>query len=137
MTMRTQLNRIETLLLRLDVYCRTELALRPGAPSTPAEFYIIKGSVAVAERLDNEEMEKKKIMTNKTVEDVALAICKDLWAKGLIDMESPPEAFLIPAKITATVAIAAYLKALEEEGKRIISEHDIQELITNRRVYEG
>ncbi len=33
--------------------------------------------------------------------------------------------------------ITAYLKVLEEEGKRVISEHDLQELVTNRKVYEG
>ncbi len=33
--------------------------------------------------------------------------------------------------------ITSYLKVLESEGKRIISEHDLQELVTNRKVYEG
>ena len=49
-------------------------------------------------------------------EKVARAICKDLWAKGLIDMESPPEAFLIPATATATAAITAFLEAAAEQG---------------------
>ncbi|KKL92625.1 hypothetical protein LCGC14_1882790 [marine sediment metagenome] len=49
-------------------------------------------------------------------EKVARAICKDLWAKGLIDMESPPEAFLIPATLTAAVAITAFLEAAAEQG---------------------
>ena len=76
-------------------------------------------------------------MTDRIVKAVALAICKDLQEKGLIDMELPPEHFLIPAYLTATRAIDAFLKALEAEGKRFISEHDLQELITNRKVYEG
>ena len=76
-------------------------------------------------------------MTDKVVEAVAQAICKDLWAKGLIDMSLPPEDFLIPAKVTATVAITAYLEALKEEGKQIISERDIQNLLNNRKIYEG
>ncbi len=37
----------------------------------------------------------------------------------------------------AQAAIAAYLKVLESEGKRVISEHDLQELVTSRKLYEG
>ena len=37
----------------------------------------------------------------------------------------------------AQAAIDAYLKTLEAEGKRIMSERDIQELTTSRKVYEG
>ncbi len=33
--------------------------------------------------------------------------------------------------------ITAYLKVLESEGKRIISESNLQEMITNRKLYEG
>lgn len=37
----------------------------------------------------------------------------------------------------AQAAIDAYLKALEKEGKRIITKADLQELMTYRKVYEG
>ena len=53
---------------------------------------------------------------NDIQEKVALAICKDLWAKGLIDMELPPEDFLLPATVTAYAAITTFLKAAAEQG---------------------
>ena len=54
---------------------------------------------------------------------VARAICKDLWAKGLIDMELPPEHFLIPVMVTANVAIVAFLEAAAEPDERGVSWH--------------
>ncbi|KKK97233.1 hypothetical protein LCGC14_2654800 [marine sediment metagenome] len=58
-------------------------------------------------------------MTNKTLEAVTRAI--------RFSHESRQ----------AQAAIDAYLKALEKEGKCVISKHDLQELTTNRTVYEG
>ena len=37
----------------------------------------------------------------------------------------------------AAAAITTYQTVLKEGGKQIISEHDLQELMTNRNVYEG
>ena len=42
-----------------------------------------------------------------------------------------------PVGEQAKAVIAAHLKALEAEGKRVISEHDLRELTTNRKIYEG
>ena len=59
------------------------------------------------------------------IEKMARAICKDLWGKGLIDMELPPEDFLIPAKLTAFVAIEAMREPtleMEAEMKKRVYE---------------
>ena len=66
------------------------------------------------------------------VEKVARAICQDLWEKGLINMAEKPSAFLIPAKLTAEKAIAAYKDALKEKGLVIVPRE-----LTEEMVYEG
>ncbi len=62
-------------------------------------------------------------------EKVARAICQDLWAKGLIDMESPPDAFLIPAYVTADAAITAFLAAAAEEGWHMRPDEATREMV--------
>ena len=51
------------------------------------------------------------------IEKVARVICQDLWEKGLIDMESPSEAFLTPAKLTAHAAVKAMREPTTEMVK--------------------
>ncbi len=74
-------------------------------------------------------------MTDATVEAVAQAIALKDPRKSL-DID---DCVRIQDRHyqMATAAIAAYLKALEEEGKRVISESNLQELVTNRNIYEG
>ncbi len=69
-------------------------------------------------------------MMSDIQEKVALAICKDLWAKGLIDMESPPEAFLIPAYVTADAAITAFLEAAADKGWHMRPDEAAEEMVT-------
>ena len=92
-------------------------------------------------------------MTDTTVEAVARAFCFAEYAHTGRDGEMVLEqgcsckieadCFEINGYLReemlgqAQAAISTYLKALEKEGKRIISEHDLQELVTNRQVYEG
>ena len=89
-------------------------------------------------------------MTNETLEAVAQAICKSgkfetgegtcsfVCMDQLGDARRGPcsHALGIHNKLANNI-IAAHLEALEKEGKRVISEHDLQELVTNRKVYEG
>ena len=86
----------------------------------------------------------------KTLEAVTRAICKSgrfetgegtcafVCMDQLGDARKRPcvHALRIHSKLAQAV-ITAYLEVLEKEGKRIVSEHDLQELITNRKVYEG
>ena len=89
-------------------------------------------------------------MTNETLEAVAQAICKSgkfetgegtcsfVCMDQLGDARRGPcsHAFRIHNKLANDI-ITAYLKALEKEGKRVISESNLQELVTNRSIYEG
>ncbi len=77
-------------------------------------------------------------MTDKTVEAVARAI---LEARDIVMIGLPDKALWLAyprdkALKEAQGAIDAYLKALVKEGKRVISEHDLQELVTDRMVKE-
>ncbi len=74
-------------------------------------------------------------MTDKVVEVVAQAIALKDPRKSL-DID---DCVRIQDRHyqMAAAAIDAYLKALEKEGKRVMSEHNIQELTMSRKVYEG
>ena len=79
-------------------------------------------------------------MTDATVEAVARAICRARMIReaGEEEFEEQFVEGLWPrCAVEAEAAITAYLKALEEEGKRVISESNLQELVTNRNIYEG
>ncbi len=89
-------------------------------------------------------------MTDKTIEAVAQAICKSgkletgegtcafVCMDQLGDARKRPCSHVLSIHSEmANAVIAAHLKALEKEGKRVMSEHDIQELTTSRKVYEG
>ena len=65
------------------------------------------------------------------IEKVALAICEDLWAKGMIDMELPPKHFLIPATLTARAAVEAFLEAAAEQGWHMRPDEATKEMILN------
>ena len=89
-------------------------------------------------------------MTDKVVEAVSQAICKSgkfetgegtcafVCMDQLGEARKRPcsHALVIHHKL-ADIVIIAYLKALKEEGKQIISERDIQNLMENRKIYEG
>ncbi len=53
----TQLNRIEKFLIKLDLFCRTELALRPGGPGFPEPWTTWEGDPVAADKLNRGEKE--------------------------------------------------------------------------------
>ena len=79
-------------------------------------------------------------MTDATVEAVARAITKArlIRESGEEEFEEQfVEGLWVRCEEEAEAAITAYLKALEAEGKCVISESNLQELVTNRSIYEG
>ena len=89
-------------------------------------------------------------MTDKVLEAVSLAICKSgKFETGegtcaFVCMDQLGEARKGPCRHALVIhhklandIIMSYLEALKEEGKQIISERDIQNLIENRNIYEG
>ena len=74
------------------------------------------------------------MINDKILKAVAQVIC-DVY--GAPDGRNPVSRAWQDYEHLAQAAIDAYLKALEKEGKCVISKHDLQELTTNRAVYEG
>ncbi len=70
----------------------------------------------------------------ETGEGTCAPVCMD----QLGDARQRPcsHALVVHNKLAKDV-ITAYLKVLESEGKRVISSHDLQELVTSRKLYEG
>ena len=82
-------------------------------------------------------------MTDEVLEAVTRAICRSRYGDTCIALKQPDGTTRCGCTRwamhtrDASVAITSYLEALKEEGKQIISERDIQNLISNRKIYEG
>lgn len=77
-----------------------------------------------------------KVVEAAAIQAVAIAISKVRLIRH--DSEKQFVAGLWAHSVQeAEAAITAYLKALKEEGKHVMSERDIQNLLDNRKIYEG